>query len=230
MQTALVIPALNEEPVIGEMLDAVPRFLYKTIVVADNGSSDRTGQIAAARGAVVVREEERGYGAACLLAMKALPKDIDAIVFMQADLSEYPEEAKLLLAPIESGLADMVIGTRTQGTAEPGSLLLHQRFGNWLATGLIRLLYGFTYSDLGPFRAIRRDALEKLQMQERNYGWTIEMQIRAVEEGFRVIEVPVRYRTRAAGVNKVSGNTWASLIAGYKIVTTVFRLRLRRSR
>jgi glycosyltransferase involved in cell wall biosynthesis len=230
MQTALIIPALNEEPVIGEMLDAVPRLLYRIVVVADNGSTDRTGEIAAAHDAKVVREIERGYGAACLRAMQALPPDIEAVVFMQADLSEYPEEAPLLLAPIESGRADMVIGTRTKGTAEPGSLLPHQEFGNWLATGLIRILYGFRYSDLGPFRAIRRDALEKLQLRERNYGWTIEMQVRAIEEGLQIVEVPVRYRARAAGVNKVSGNAKASLMAGYKIILTVLRLWLRRRR
>lgn len=230
MQTALIIPALNEEPVIGQMLDAVPRLLYNLIVVADNGSTDRTGEIAARHGAVVVQEVERGYGAACLRALKSLPSDIQAIVFMQADLSEYPDEARLLLEPITCGRADMVVGTRTKGTAAVGALLPHQEFGNWLATGLIRLLYGFRYSDLGPFRAIRRDALERLQMRERNYGWTVEMQIRAIEEGLQVIEVPVRYRARAAGVNKVSGNVIASLKAGYKIVTTVFRLWFRRRR
>jgi glycosyltransferase involved in cell wall biosynthesis len=230
MQNALIIPALNEEPVIGEMLDAVPKLLYKTIIVADNGSSDRTGEVAAAHGATVVREVERGYGAACLRAMQALSADIQTLVFMQADLSEHPEEAGLLLEPIESGRADLVIGTRTKGTAEPGALLPHQEFGNWVAVALIKLLYGFPYSDLGPFRAIRRDALERLQMQERNYGWTVEMQVRAIEEGLRVMEVPVRYRVRAAGVNKVSGNTRASLMAGYRIVLTVFRLWLRRRR
>jgi glycosyltransferase involved in cell wall biosynthesis len=230
MQTALIIPALNEEPVIGQMLDAIPGLLYKVILVADNGSTDRTAEIAAAHGATVVHEMERGYGAACLRAMEALPPDVQAVVFMQADLSEYPEEAGLLLEPIESGRADMVIGTRTKGTAAAGSLLPHQEFGNWIATSLIRVLYGFRYSDLGPFRAIRREALERLQMQERNYGWTIEMQVRAIEERLQVIEVPVRYRARAAGVNKVSGNAKASFMAGYKIVLTVFRLWLRRRR
>lgn len=230
MQTALIIPALNEEPVIGQMLDAIPRLLYKVIVVADNGSTDRTAEIAAAHGATVVHEIERGYGAACLRAIEALPPDVQAVVFMQADLSEYPEEAGLLLEPIKSGRADMVIGTRTMGTAAAGSLLPHQEFGNWVATSLIRVLYGFRYSDLGPFRAIRREALERLQMQERNYGWTIEMQVRAIEERLQVMEVPVRYRTRAAGVNKVSGNTKASFMAGYKIVFTVLRLWLRRRR
>lgn len=224
MQTALIIPALNEEPVIGKMLAACPRLLYTAILVADNGSTDRTAEIAAAAGAIVVREPERGYGAACLRALQELPAGIEAIVFMQADLSEDPEEARRLLAPIESGDADMVIGTRTLGTAEPGSLLPHQVFGNWLAITLIRLFYGFRYTDLGPYRAIRRDALERLRMRERNYGWTIEMQVRALEEGLRVREVPVRYRVRAAGENKVSGNLKASLMAGYRIIATVLRI------
>ena len=228
MQIALIVPALNEEPVIGRMLDAVPKFLYSAILVADNGSTDRTADVAARHGAIVVREPERGYGAACLRAIAALPPDIEAVVFMQADLSEDPSEAHLLLHPIASGRADMVIGTRTQGTAEPGALLPHQQFGNWLATSLIRLFYGYRYSDLGPFRAIRRDALERLQMRERNYGWTIEMQVRAIEEGLRVIEVPVRYRVRVAGVNKVSGNWKASLIAGYRIIATVLGIAARR--
>lgn len=224
MQTALIIPALNEDPVIGQMLRAIPASLYHVIVVADNGSADGTAEVAAAHGAMVVYEPERGYGAACLRAIEALPDGIEAIVFMQADLSEDPEEARLLLGPIERGEADLVLGTRTQGTAEPGALLPHQAFGNWLATGLIRWFYGFRYTDLGPFRAIRRDALERLQMRERNYGWTIEMQVRAIEEGLRIRETPVRYGVRVAGVNKVSGNLKASLMAGYRIIATVVRI------
>jgi glycosyltransferase involved in cell wall biosynthesis len=224
MYVALIVPALNEEPVIGLMLDAVPRSLYRAILVADNGSTDRTAEIAAGRGAIVVHEPERGYGAACLRALQALPAEIDVIVFMQADLSEDPDEAARLLEPIRARRADMVLGSRTAGTAEPGALLPHQRFGNWLATGLIRLLYGRQYTDLGPFRAIRRDALERLEMKERNYGWTIEMQVRALQEGLRVEEIPVRYRPRAAGVNKVSGNAIASLMAGYRIIATLLRL------
>jgi glycosyltransferase involved in cell wall biosynthesis len=228
MQTALIVPALNEEPVIGRMLDAVPRFLYSVILVADNGSTDRTAEVASKHGATVVFEPERGYGAACLRAIEALPPDIEAIVFMQADLSENPAEARLLLEPIETGRADLVIGTRTQGTAEPGALLPHQEFGNRLATSLIRLFYGYRYSDLGPFRAIRRDALDRLNMRERNYGWTIEMQVRAIEEGLRILEVPVYYGVRVAGVNKVSGNVKASLVAGYRIIATVVGIAARR--
>ena len=224
MQIALIVPALNEEPVIGQMLEAVPKLLYSSIVVADNGSTDRTAAIAAAHGAMVVSEPERGYGAACLRAIAALPAGIEAVVFMQADLSEDPSEARLLLAPLQNNTADLVIGTRTQGTAEPGSLLPHQEFGNWLATSLIRLLYGRRYTDLGPFRAIRRDALEDLRMRERSYGWTVEMQVRAIKQGLRIAEVPVHYRVRVAGENKVSGNWKASIVAGYRIIATVLRI------
>jgi glycosyltransferase involved in cell wall biosynthesis len=225
---ALIIPALNEEAVIGDTLRTVPPFLFAAVMVADNGSTDRTADIARAAGAIVVHEPERGYGAACLRAISALPPGIQTVVFMQADLSEDPAEAQLLIAPIDDGRADMVLGSRTLGHAEPGAILPHQAFGNWLATALIRLFYGFRYTDLGPFRAIRRSSLEAIQMQERNYGWTIEMQVRAIEEGLRILEVPVSYRLRAAGVNKVSGNLKASIAAGIKIISTVFRLWLRR--
>jgi glycosyltransferase involved in cell wall biosynthesis len=226
--TALIIPALNEEPVIGLTLQHLPAAIYQVIIVADNGSTDRTGEIARGLGAQVVREDERGYGAACLKAISALPSDIEAIVFMQADLSEVPEEAERLIAPIRDGCADMVLGSRTLGKAEIGSLLPHQILGNWLATTLIRLFYGFRYTDLGPYRAIRRSSLDRLAMRERNYGWTIEMQVRAIEEGLRILELPVTYRVRAAGENKVSGNLKASLVAGWRIIATVFRLRFGR--
>jgi glycosyltransferase involved in cell wall biosynthesis len=225
MQIALIIPALNEEPVIGQMLDSLPPGLFDVVIVADNGSTDRTGDVAVAHGARVVREEERGYGAACLKAMAALPQEVGVVVFMQADLSEDAEEARSLIQPILDGRADMVLGSRTMGVADSGALLPNQKFGNWLSTVLIQLLYGHTYSDLGPFRAIRRDTLERLDMRERNYGWTIEMQVKAVKQRIRVLEVPIRYHVRAAGENKVSGNLKASVIAGWRIITTVLRLR-----
>ncbi|HYP15112.1 MAG TPA: glycosyltransferase family 2 protein [Bryobacteraceae bacterium] len=224
LRTALIIPALNEEPVIGSTLASIPPGLFDTIIVADNGSSDATGAIARSSGATVVREEERGYGAACLCALRSLPPGTDIVLFMQADLSEDPAQAGLLLEPIQSGCADMVMGCRTGTAVEPGAVLLHQRFGNWLATSLIRCLYGVKYKDLGPFRAIRVQALERLGMQECNYGWTVEMQIRAIQENLRVLEVPVSYRLRAAGENKVSGNLKASILAGIKIISTIFRV------
>ncbi len=221
---ALIIPALNEEPVIGRTLACVPRTLFSSIIVADNGSTDRTAELARAAGATVVSEPERGYGAACLRALAAVPEGVEAVVFLQADCSEDPREADRLLAPILDGRADLVIGSRTLGGAEPGSLLPHQVFGNWLATTLIRWIYGFRYTDLGPFRAIRLEALRRLDMRDRNYGWTVEMQVRALQHGLRILEIPVSYRPRAAGENKVSGNLAASVRAGIKILWTVVRL------
>jgi glycosyltransferase involved in cell wall biosynthesis len=214
---ALIIPALNEEPVIGAMLSSLPPGLFQTVIVADNGSTDRTAEIALSHGATVVHEPERGYGAACLKAIAQLPPETAAVVFMQADCSENPAEAHLLLDPISDGRADLVIG----------ALLPHQEFGNRVATTLIRWLYGHNYTDLGPFRAIRTSSLTKLQMADRNYGWTVEMQVKALQHGLRVLELPVSYRLRKAGVNKVSGNWKASLRAGWIIIRTIFRLHFR---
>ncbi len=221
---ALIIPALNEEEVIGSTLNSVPGDLFHAVLVADNGSTDRTGDIARGWGAIVVREPERGYGAACLKAIAALPGEIDTVVFLQADGSEDPGEARRLLEPIAEGRAELVIGSRVLGAAEPGSLEPHQRFGNWLATSLIRLFHGHRYTDLGPFRAIRRESLDRLGMRDRNYGWTVEMQIRALQRGLRILEVPVSYRNRRAGEGKVSATLRGSLMAGFKILWTVIRL------
>lgn len=229
-RVALIIPAFNEEEVIARMVAALPAGLYEVVVVSDNGSTDGTGDSAYGAGATVVSDEERGYGAACLRAIEALPETIDAVVFMQADLSEDPAEAEILLGPLREGTADLVIGSRTMGTAEPGALLPHQAFGNSVASLMIRILFGHRYTDLGPYRAIRLDALRSLGMRDRNYGWTVEMQVRALQAGLRVIEVPVRYGVRKAGVNKVSGNLQASVRAGWKIVTTVLRLWASRGR
>jgi glycosyltransferase involved in cell wall biosynthesis len=222
-RAALIIPALDEEPAIGQTLDRVPRDLYCAIIVADNGSRDRTAEIARAHGATVVSEPERGYGAACLRAISALPDSVEAVVFMDADASDDPAEAVLLLEPIYQGRADLVIGSRTLGQAEKGALEPHQVLGNRLATGIIRVFYGHRYTDLGPFRAIRAEALHKLAMRDRNYGWTIEMQIKALRHKLRVTEVPVSYRRRV-GVSKISGNWRASMAAGAKIIWTAFRL------
>ena len=222
-RAALIIPALDEEPAIGQTLGRVPRDLYREIIVADNGSRDRTAEIARSHGATVVWEPERGYGAACLRAISALPDHIEAVVFMDADASDDPAEAPLLLEPIYEGRADLVIGSRTLGHAEKGALEPHQVLGNRIATGIIHAFYGHRYTDLGPFRAIRAEALQKLAMRDRNYGWTIEMQIKALRHKMRVLEVPVSYRRRV-GVSKISGNWRASIAAGVKIMWTAFRL------
>jgi glycosyltransferase involved in cell wall biosynthesis len=206
-------------------LARVPRGLYQQIIVADNGSRDRTAEIARCAGATVVTEPQRGYGAACLRALANLPPETDIVVFMDADSSDDPCEAASLLEPILKGRADFVLGSRTLGKAEKGSLQPHQRFGNALATFLIRVLFGYRYTDLGPFRAIRLEALRTLDMRDRNYGWTIEMQIKAVRQKLRIEEVPVSYRNRI-GVSKVSGNLKASVLAGIKILWTVFRYKV----
>ena len=206
-------------------LARVPPGLYQQIIVADNGSRDRTAEIARQAGVTVVTELRRGYGAACLRALASLPPDAQTVVFMDADSSDDPSEAAGLLEPILKGRADFVLGSRTLGKAEKGALQPHQRFGNQLAIFLILMLFGYRYSDLGPFRAIRVDALRKLDMRDRNFGWTIEMQIKAIRQKLRIEEVPVTYRSRI-GVSKISGNLKASLLAGIKILWTVFRYRV----
>jgi|SRR5947209_7660488 len=220
----LIIPALNEEAVIGAALADISPGLFKTIIVADNGSTDRTVEIARAAGATVTIEPERGYGAACLRALREVPGGSQPIVFMQADLSEKSSEAHQLLRPLYEGRADLVIGSRTLGSAAPGALLPHQRLGNSVLIVLMRLLFRHSFTDLGPFRAIRADTLRNLDMREHNYGWTVEMQVKAVRRGLRVLEVPVSYQVRAAGVNKVSGNLGVSVKAGLKMILVLLRL------
>lgn len=222
MPAALVIPALDEEDALGAVLASVDRSLVRDVIVGDNGSRDRTAEVARAGGAVVVHVVERGYGAACAGALSVLAPDIDLVVFMDADGSDDPAEMERLSGPITAGHADMVIGSRALGTVEPGALTPQQRFGNWVATRLIRLLYGHHYTDLGPFRAIRRELLDRIGMRDRRYGWTVEMQIRALQLGARVVEVPVRYRKRV-GRSKISGTVTGVIKAGWWIVYTIVK-------
>ena len=224
MPVALVIPALDEEHAIGPLLDAVDRALVRDVLVGDNGSRDATAAVARARGAQVIHVGDRGYGAACAGALTLLADDVDLVVFMDADGSDDPAEIPLLLQPIVSGNADLVIGSRALGTVDPGALTPQQRFGNWLATRLIARLYGHRYTDLGPFRAIRRELLDRIGMRDRRYGWTVEMQVRALQLGARVSEVPVRYRKRV-GKSKISGTVRGVVLAGYWILRTIFMLR-----
>ena len=228
MRTALIIPALNEEASIGAVLDDVPAGLFEQVLVVDNGSSDRTCDVARSRGAEVVAEPRRGYGHACLRALDSLPPNIDVVVFMDGDGSDVPAEAERVLAPIRDGHADLVLGSRTLGRAESGALSAHQRAGNALAVFLMRMFWGHRYTDLGPFRALRVSSLHTMGMRDRNYGWTIEMQIKAVCAGLRIVEVPVSYRRRRAGRSKVSGSLWGSFAAGVKILWIVARLGLAR--
>jgi glycosyltransferase involved in cell wall biosynthesis len=223
---ALILPARDEEEAMGATLAELAGLDLAQLIVVNNGSRDRTGEVARAGGAQVVEEPAGGYGQACLAGIAALRPEIAIVTFMDADGSDDPRELPELLAPIARGEADLVIGSRERGGGEPGSLAPAQRWGNRLATTLLRLLFGARYTDLGPFRAIRRDALDRLGMRDRNYGWTVEMQIRAHRKGLRVLEIPARHRRRRAGRSKVSGNLWGSVAAGGKILWTIFRCRL----
>ena len=222
----VIIPAYNESASIGKVIGDIPRELVRDIIVCNNNSTDATASVAAASGAIVVDQPLRGYGNACLAGMayikdRPLVEQPDIIVFMDGDYSDYPQEMKALLSPIKEG-KDMVIGSRVKGNPDRGSLTIPQRFGNWLATWLIHMMYGFRFSDLGPFRAIRWQKLLSLDMQDKNYGWTVEMQVKALQHHLACAEVPVSYRKRI-GTSKVSGTVKGSILAGYKILWTIFK-------
>lgn len=224
----VITPALNEEQAIASVIKDVPSNLVRYFIVCDNGSKDRTVEIARSLGAVVVSEPERGYGAACLKGIEFLnnlpvTEQPDIVVFIDADYSDYPEEIPELIRPILENKADLVIGSRVLGNAERGSLNFVQRFGNALATLLIRCIYGYQFTDLGPFRAIKFKTLQTLGMKDRNYGWTVEMQIRAAKLKISATEIPVNYKNRI-GKSKVSGTIKGSILAGYKIIYTIFKL------
>jgi len=214
----VVIPALNEERALPRVLVEIPRALVRRVVVADNGSTDATALVAADHGAEVVHEPERGYGAACLRALAHLATDPpDIVVFLDGDYSDHPDELPTVIQPILESRAELVVGSRATGRAEPGALSPQQRVGNAIASTALRMLYGAQYTDLGPFRAIRWDTLQHLQMSDRNYGWTVEMQIKAARRGIVHCEVPVSYRRRI-GSSKVSGTLRGSVGAGAKIL------------
>jgi glycosyltransferase involved in cell wall biosynthesis len=220
----VVIPALNEEASLPLVLAALPHPPVRRVVVADNGSKDGTERVAREGGAIVVPAERRGYGSACLAALDHLRHNDppDVVVFIDADFSDHPEELPRLVAPILAGEADLVIGSRVLGNREPGALLPQARAGNLVACLLIRLLYRHRFTDLGPFRAIRWDALERLGMADPNFGWTAEMQVKALRHGLRATEVPVSYRKRV-GVSKITGTISGTVRAGYKILWTALR-------
>ncbi|MGH7429579.1 MAG: glycosyltransferase family 2 protein, partial [Candidatus Methylomirabilaceae bacterium] len=203
MKVVAIIPALDEEGSIGQVVAAVPRNAVSEVIVVDNGSTDRTAEVAARNGAVVVREPRRGYGAACYAGVMAAP-GADLLVFLDGDRSDVPEEVPLIVGPILRGDADLVIGSRLSGRREPGAMPPHALFGNRLASRVLRGLYGVRITDLGSFRAIRRRALLDLAMQERTFGWPVEMVAKAARRGYRIVEVPVSYRRRI-GRSKVAG-------------------------
>jgi len=223
----VVIPALDEEASIGSVISSIDHSIVGEIVVGDNGSRDATASIAKAAGARVVHVAERGYGAACAGALELIAPDVEIVVFMDADGSDDPSEMSALIEPIASNIADLVIGSRALGEVEAGALSPQQRFGNWLATTLIALLYGHRYTDLGPYRAIRRDLLERINMQDRRYGWTVEMQMRALQLDARVMEVPARYRRRV-GRSKIGGTFSGVVKAGFWILFTIAKYARRR--
>ena len=222
MQVAVIIPARNEAAALREVLAEIPRALVHEILVVDNGSTDATAEAARQGGARVISEPTPGYGRACLAGLAALAPSVDTVVFLDGDHADYPEELSTLLVPIAQGRADLVIGSRV-AQAEPGSLTLPQRFGNRLACALMRWRWGMRYTDLGPFRAIRREALNRLQMQDRAFGWTVEMQAKAARARLRAAEVPVRYRRRI-GRSKISGTVQGTLRAGVAILSTIVRI------
>jgi glycosyltransferase involved in cell wall biosynthesis len=221
----VVIPAFNEENGVGHVLQEIPRELVSEVIVINNASTDNTERIAKEKGATVLREAIPGYGRACLKGIDYLKQAEvrpDIVVFLDADHSDYPEEIAQLIQPIIDNRADLVIGSRALGSKEKGSMTPQQIFGNWLATRLLRVLYNVTFTDLGPFRAIRFDKLLALDMRDKTYGWTVEMQLKAAKKGLKCVEIPVRYRRRI-GVSKISGTVKGTLMAGYKILFTLVK-------
>lgn len=223
----VIIPAYNEAESVGLVVQAIPKDLVSEVIVVNNNSRDETANVARQAGATVLDEPRQGYGHACLkgmdyLARLPIEQQPDMVVFIDADNSDYPEEMPLVVAPILNEGMDMVIGSRALGNREQGAMMPQQVFGNWLATRLIRWLYGVRFTDLGPFRAITWHALQALQMQDKTYGWTVEMQVKAAKQGLQCTEVPVNYRKRI-GVSKVSGTVKGTMGAGYKIIKTIFK-------
>lgn len=220
---ALIIPALNEAESIGALLGSIPPGLFSQIIVVDNGSHDRTAEAAAEARAEVICELRRGYGQACLSGLRQVKPWITAIAFMDADLSDNPQDLALMIWHFDQGEWDMVLGSRVLGNPEPGSLTTLQRFGNWLSTHLIAMVWRVRFTDLGPMRIIGRDSLARLNMRDRTFGWTVEMQARAAQLGLRVSEFPARYGRRKYGKSKVSGTVFGSLRAGIRILWTILR-------
>ncbi len=219
-RVAAVMPALNEAESLRRLLPELARFGLGQIVVGDNGSTDQTARVVKEHGAAVAHEPRRGYGAACWAAMRKLHDDIEVVLFLDADSSDDLSRLPDLIEPILSDQADLVIATRDAPTVEKGALSWQQRFGNRLASRLIRWRWGYHYRDLGPFRAISRKALDRIDMRDRAYGWTVEMQIRALQEHLRIKQVSVHYKRRI-GRSKIGGTLRGSIKAGYWILTTI---------
>lgn len=229
MNLSIVIPALNEEePIAAVVRDCLATGLPGEVIVVDNGSTDRTAEHARAAGATVVIEPMPGYGRACAAGVRSISSDCEIVAFLDGDGSDCPELMDRLVQPIVEGKQDFVIGSRTRGKREPGSMNFQQVFAGRVAGLLLRLLYGIPYTDMGPFRAIRRDALDRLGMKEETYGWNLEMQMRAARAGLRILEVPVNHRCRTGGESKVSGTLRGTFVAGTRIVATLLRIAAER--
>ena len=221
---SIIIPAYNEESSIGLVLDALPQEKIHEIIVVDNCSTDATARVAQEHGARVVKEPRKGYGSACLKGIDELD-DPDIVVFIDGDFSDFPEEIVLLIGPIETGEKDFVLGSRMIFPKSQLALLPQARYGNRLAILLIKLFFKYEFTDLGPFRAIRYSSLMSLGMQDRDFGWTVEMQIKALRNGLRIHEVPVNYRKRV-GISKITGTLSGTIRAGTKIIYTIFKYLL----
>jgi glycosyltransferase involved in cell wall biosynthesis len=224
---SVIIPALNEEePIAGVVHECFETNIPSEIVVVDNGSTDRTAERARGARAKVVSEPRHGYGRACLAGIRALGSESEIVVFLDGDGSDCPEFMKQLVDPIAAGTHDFVIGSRTRGKREPGSMNFQQIFAGRLAGWLMSILYGVRYTDMCPFRVIGRDALATLSMKEETYGWNLEMQMKAARRGLRILEVPVNHRRRSGGVSKVSGTLRGTFVAGARIIATFVRIAI----
>lgn len=221
---SVIIPAFNEENSIGRVLDDLPQDKLKEIIVVNNACTDSTAAVARSHGAKVVEEIHRGYGSACLRGISEL-SDPDIVVFIDGDYSDYPEELEQLIEPIIENQADFVLGSRMILSESRAALLPQARYGNKLATFLIRLFFGHKFTDLGPFRAIRYKSLKQINTIDKNFGWTVEMQIKAIKHKLRIVEIPVRYRERI-GVSKITGTISGTFKAGMKIIYTIFKYLL----
>lgn len=223
----VIIPAYNEENSVGRVINDIPKNLIREVIVVNNNSNDKTAIVARSAGATVLDEQRQGYGFACLKGIEYLKKmefKPDIVVFLDADYSDHPDELPEIVAPILESDVELVIGSRALGDKERGSMTPQQIFGNWLATKLIKWFYGVVYTDLGPFRAIVYDRLIDLNMCDETYGWTVEMQVKAAKQGLKSIEIPVSYRVRV-GKSKISGTIKGTILAGYKIITTIFKYK-----